>query len=359
MNPKIREKMREANLVHKSKKIAVVIFITLLIWVWADLSLDAPLRYNEAAIAITSPADPTLWVRFENDSRVLEITDLRMTGPFQKVAEIKREIHAENPTAMGSSPLFQFTLDPDNQGMTEAKEYVLDVKSFIQQTKQMKNLGLRVIESNPEQTKIIVSRLVRKRLQVKCYDENTEIRDAVIKPDEIIMPVPGNWEGEQLIARVQLTNSQILRARKSPIDVRPYVKIGLDTTRNAASLVTVKLPEEQKGLQIRNVQPATIGYILSGPLLGKYDVEVINKHEFNTIRIKATEAAFEAYQKQRYKMLLEIVDEDVRTGPDAETAIYRDLIYNFPKEFVQKNEIMPAEELVPARFRLNPAILEP
>ncbi|UCC23471.1 MAG: hypothetical protein JSW23_05305, partial [Planctomycetota bacterium] len=55
-----------------SGKILVVVFITVLIWVWADLALDEELPDKPAVIVIDESATPKLWVSF-NQNRTADI----------------------------------------------------------------------------------------------------------------------------------------------------------------------------------------------------------------------------------------------------------------------------------------------
>jgi len=61
----------------------------------------------------------------------------------------------------------------------------------------------------------------------------------------------------------------------------------------------------------------------------------------------------------RYQVILEIDDGDKDKGSEE---IRRDLFYNFPPEFVRRDEIMLNQAPVQARFRLvpvTPVVSEP
>ena len=52
----------------KIRKVAVVVFLTLLIWVWADLALDTEKPFYNATISISRIANPNLWISFKERS---------------------------------------------------------------------------------------------------------------------------------------------------------------------------------------------------------------------------------------------------------------------------------------------------
>jgi hypothetical protein len=97
------------------------------------------------------------------------------------------------------------------------------------------------------------------------------------------------------------------------------------------------------------------------------------------IAIRATPEAKRAYDNVRYQVILEIDDSDKdvqmpdfgetasagadkSTGPGAKEPVHagvrRQLVYNFPEEFVRKDEIMLNQSPVQARFRVVPLSVE-
>ena len=73
----------------KYGKIAVVVFITILIWVWADLALDEKLPVSNATISVVK-SNPQLWVSFDVASFVA-IEEMVLKGPLRKIAYIRRK----------------------------------------------------------------------------------------------------------------------------------------------------------------------------------------------------------------------------------------------------------------------------
>ncbi len=124
-------------------------------------------------------------------------------------------------------------------------------------------------------------------------------------------------------------------------------------TRAVAEPVKIKLPRTEEGLQEHNIT-STIGYIFSANLAGKYRVDLLNPSDMATVVIKATTAAKQAYEAMPYKLILEIYDGDARSVESAEP-IRRNLIYNFPAEYLRNGEIEPkGQQPITARFKLFP-----
>ena len=79
----------------KLGKISIVVFLTVLIWVWADLAQDEPMSLSSyVTIAVARPSDPTVWVSFEGPESVLlpsvTIDAIDLKGPASRVTEVER-----------------------------------------------------------------------------------------------------------------------------------------------------------------------------------------------------------------------------------------------------------------------------
>ena len=118
--------------------------------------------------------------------------------------------------------------------------------------------------------------------------------------------------------------------------------------------VSIRLPSTENPLEIRP-QQLSIGFIGSKNLWDEYTVELINKPDLRTIHLKASERAFIAYKKTVYQILVEVLPGD----ENADDAIQRDVIYNFPEEFVQKGEIKLNGPPSEAIFKLVPVSEKP
>ena len=327
-------------------KIAVAVFITVLIWVWADLAQDEVLPERPATIVVDESANPKLWVSFDGDSSAdIKIT---LSGPHSAIANISRELK--------EGKRLEFDFDAAQEKMDEPDSYPLTLLPFLQKDKKIKRFGLKVKSCEPDTLSVNVVGLVKKSLTVKCVGEDQNpIKDATIEPAQVDMFVPADWEGEKLTAFARLTRREIIQARLSPIKKTPYIKLTVSQTKEAPATVKITTPPEPDLLSGYTITATTLSIALSPTLQGKYSVEVTNLNEvLSPIAIRATPDAKRAYQMQPYpSMTLYILDDDAKKETKEQR---RHVVYNFPPEFLRKGEIelknpqQPAE----ARFKLIP-----
>jgi len=336
----------------KYGKIAIVIFITVLIWVWADLALDEKLPVSNIPVAVSKSVNPALWVSFTDQSGTMALPEqsvfldsIVLKGPASRIADVKRKLNAGWLT-------LEFFLDATQEGMVGAGKYSLDMLNFLRKSDQIKQLGLTVESCQPDKLTVNIVELVKKSLSVQCSDENkVRLEAESIEPSKVDMFVPEYWGGEKLIAEVKLARKEIEQARVSAIEKTPYIELATGQRREASAPVKVKMPPVEDVLKNYSITTATLGYTLSANLQGKYTVEIANENDvIGSILIKATPQAQQAYEKgMRYQVILEIVDEDVKSEEAK-----REVVYNFPPEFVRKGEIVLNQSPVQARFKLTP-----
>jgi len=326
----------------KYSKIAVVVFLTILIWVWADLALDDKLPVSDATITVAK-SSPSLWISF-NDEPSVSIDNIVLRGPASKINNVRRRMK-------DLSPSFEFFLDAEQEKMTEPGEHQLDVHSFLRKSHQIKQFGLTVESCEPTKLTVNVVELAKRSLTVQCFDlTGNSLKTESIDPSKVDMFVPGDWAGEKLIAEVRLMPGEIERARTTYIDKIPFVELAPGQIKEAATGVKIKMSTEEDPLKSYPITTATLGYCLSANLQGKYKVAVDNLNEvIGNIAIRATPKAKQAYEDMRYQVILEIDDGDV---PPKEPQ--RRVVYNFPQESVRKGEIMLDQQPVTARFKLIP-----
>lgn len=338
----------------KIKKIAVVIFLTLLIWAWAYLALEE--EFNQTATLTVSQTSPDLFVSFDVDTPVT--MELKLKGSAAKVAESKRKLNAHDTDP--EKERLDFYYDAVTEKQAEPGTHTLEVLSFLNSSTKMRNLGLTVesckIEGREVATiAVTVEKLAEKWLTVQCFDETGAILEHEnIDPARVKMFVRQEYNSE---AKVTLTKQQITKAREHQIAVPPYVELAPGTQRFAATRVEIKLPPIEVSLQDRPLQP-TIGYIFSKNLQGKYSIELLNENELaETTQFRATDAAWAVYKdKTPYQVLVEVKDGDEATE---EVSISREVVYNFPAEFVEKGQIRLNEPHRQAKFKLVPVGPEP
>ena len=327
-------------------KISIVVFLTVLIWVWADLAQDERLTLsNVVTLSVARSSDQTLWLSFAGDDSALRpsvtIDNVDLKGPASRVADVDR---MRNKGELDAA-LF---LVPEREGFTETGTRVLDVLSFLKDSDAIRQLGLTVESCEPKTLTVQIRRLVEMRLPVECVDENGVPLKAQLEPSEVnAFVVPD----EVVVAKIRLSASEQSQARESALPKTPYVELAPGQRREVSTPVNVTLSPAEDVLKDGNVR-ATLGFCFSPNLQGKFMVELQNETELTSaiIKIKATPAAQQAYELQPFKIVLPILDED-RQAPGE---ITRRVDFNFPDEYVGRGEIRADEPAPEARFRLVP-----
>ncbi len=333
----------------KFGKIFIVVFLTVLIWVWADLAMDdsLPLR-SFVTISVSRSSDPTFWVTFvEGPEGTLRssvtLDSVQLTGPASRVADVRR---MQNE---GDLELDLFLL-PEQEGMTESGTRTFGVLNFLKQNDEIAQLGLTVESCEPRNLTVQVRQLVSKSLQVECFGQNgNPIRDAVIEPPRVSGAVPADVT---YTARVQLSEAEQRQARSESVQKTPYVELAPGQPRQLGTPVRVTLPRQEVVLTPYPVQ-ANLGFCFSPILQGQYRVVLDPNQvgiELPTVTINATPAALDAYKQQDFMIFLYILDED-RQATDW---IARPVEFNFPEPFVRNGQIEEGENPPVARFRLEP-----
>jgi len=332
----------------KYSKIAIVIFLTVLIWVWADLALDETLPVPGATI-IVAESSLDLWINFGGKAYA-SIDNIVLKGPASKIADLKRERELND----GSLKL-KFNLYPEWQGITTAGTYTLNVLDFIKKSEEMRDLrGLTAESCEPNTLTVDVVELVQRPLTVQCINEsgNSQKTESIV-PSTVDMLAPGDWGNDKLIAKVRLSRSEIEQARKEPIEKKPYVELAAEQIRESTTAVTIKLAPEEDPLSVKRIEDATIAYAMSPTLSAKYYVEVTNLPSvLNSITVRATTDAQRAYEGQQLpQMTLYIFDSDTEKGQEVQR---KKVHYNFPLEYVRTGTIELSGEPATAEFKLIP-----
>lgn len=330
-------------------KIVIAIFLTALIWVWADLAQDAKITLANLIISVARNTDPTLWVTFKTDGSSLKssatIDAVTLQGPASRIAEVER---MRNTGSLEREVFFV----PETEDVTEPGEHVLDICSFLKQSDMVRKLGLTVESCQPRTVVVAVVKLTEKSLSVECVDESGgSLNPASIEPAKVNAFVPADGT---FTAKIQLTAAELSQARVAPIKKTPYVELAQGQTRPVAGSVRIKMPLADETLGEHTITSATLGFCLSEVLQGKFKVEVLNPADLATVVIRATPAARQAYEQQPFQMLLHVLDEDRRAAAE----LRRSVVLNFPEEFVRKGEITAAQQPPQVRFKLSPVATE-
>jgi hypothetical protein len=290
-----------------------------------------------------------LWVSFGDESSIA-LKKVILRGPMSRIADVRRKLN-------DGSLVPEFFLNPEEEGISSERQYVLNVADFLRRSAQIKQLGLTVKFCEPDELTIDAVELVKTALSVRCIDEERNpVKAAAIEPAQVEMYVPKDWSGEKLVANVMLGRREISQARSSPVEKTPYIELTASQIREASNAVRITVAEESR-LSEYTITTATLGIILSPNLEGRYRVELANLNEvIRSVAIRATPDAKRAYDKMHYQVILEVNDSD----KDAKSAepLRRELIYNFPPEYVRKDEIVLNQQPAVARFNLVPVSTE-
>lgn len=320
-------------------KLAIVIFLTVLIWFWADRSLEEEYTIQTATIVI-GRTKPELWVSFP-DSAVIDINEIRLSGPASAINEL-------NHTINNDPEKLKFILYPEQFGIDKAGESPIDVRDIIENS-WIKKTGLLIKECDPLKVQVTAVELVKRDVEVQCYDRN-ELPISLETPQTVSMFVPADW---RLPASVILSDDDRTRAIQEPIRKKPFITLPNKEKKEADSFVEIKLPPQENILERSTITNATIGYTLSENLLKRqYDISVENLRDILTIEIRATPEAKAAYDLQNYQVMLEILDKDV-DDTKKNGIVRRKVSYKFPEEFVRSNQIILVGEKVEARFKVT------
>ena len=326
----------------KFGKIAIVIFLTILIWVWADLALDEKFTVPKATINVAF--SPNLLVSFNGVPKVT-IDEIELKGPASKTTEVNRRLD-------DGLLVPDFSLNPEREGMTTAGRHTLKVLDFIKRSDKIKEFGGLTVEAcKPEIIDVNVVELFEKPLDIECFNEiGAPLEVESIDPPNVVMYVPAD---SRLTAQVRLMPRDIEQARLSVVEKTPYVVLAPGQTRYAPKPVKIKMSPEADSLSEYTIQEAKLGFTFSANLQGKYKVDVNYNDVVSPFAILATEEAKLAYESQTYHMTLYILDDDAKKGPEEEQR--REVVYNFPEEFVRRNEIkLTNPKKAEAKFKLIP-----
>ena len=344
-----RSRKREMVKKPKFSKIFIVVFLTVLIWVWADLAQDETLPLRDfVTVSVARSSDPTLWISFVDPDQSLQtkvtIDNVDLRGPASRVADVERMKNK------GSLEGDLFLVPEQEEGMTEAGTHTFSVLNFLKQNNEVSELGLTVENCEPRSLTVRVVQLVETTVPVECVDlSGNPIPGAIVDPARVRAPVP---QDVTYTAKVELSQADLDQARVAKIERTPYVELAPGQQRNATTAVKISLPAAEVALEEYPLQ-GTLGFCFSPILQGKYEVLLDpNRNEtiLAAIRVRATQAAFDAYRdQQRFHVLLYVLDED----REATDWIERAVKFNLPEQYVRMGEI-EANETVTARFKLVP-----
>jgi hypothetical protein len=332
----------------KFGKISIVVFLTALIWVWADLAQDERLNLADAVLEVAKSSNPALWVCFvaERDEPDLQtsvtLDSVVLKGPASRVAEVKR---LKNKGALDLG----LYLSPEREGLTKADLRTLDVLDLLKRSDEIHKLGLTVESCEPKRVTVRVQELVKMPVAVECVGLDPSVQVKSLLPDTVEAYVPKDGAGVRK-ATVRLNAEEQNRAKNVTVEKTPYVELVPGQRREVLTKVKVALAPAQNVLNSYRV-PAAVGLCFSQNMQGKYSVTLLNDPtELGAVMIKATQLAQQAYAQVPYQMILYIQDTDRQA---TEEPIERQVVFNFPDDYVRRDEIKEDQAAPKAKFTLR------
>jgi len=338
----------------KLSKFLVVIFLTLLVWTWAFMSLARPLS-RSGSLEVASTANPSLLVTFSlsgtTSQATIPLTSLNFKGAPSKISDLRKRYSL--PVSNQNKERLDFYYDPAEQGRTGGS-YTLELLEYLQKSSKIQELALTLESCTPSQVDVKIEPLEEKKLPIQCLDENGSlIKEAVITPAFANIYVR---KGYNASATVSLTQQQVENARKQPIEATPYVELGVaGVIRESVEPVEVVLQSETllKPRAFQTTKP--IGIFMSPELQNAYKVTILNDEELRkTTTIYATDEAFRAYENVAYPLYITVKDSDVNTDLSEIPPIR--VFYNFPPEYIKSGQIEQDETKLPrsANIKIEP-----
>lgn len=320
------------------KKYILVGFLTLLVWAWANKAVEKPDNYT-ASLAITQTTNPDILVTFDKPAPIeLKIV---VRGSSSKIDKLKNLIDT------GQEKL-DFVYSTQDAPKDKPEKFPLVTVKWLNQTTKIKSLGIIVESAEPEVIQVTTEKLVKKELNIECFDQNGIPRlPEAITPTTVGIFVKKDYFGKAIIS---LSAAEVGKAQKEAITKKPYVLLPSGEFRYGED-VEIKLPSTE--LPSQPFQPTKIGFIFTENLAGNYRIELINKNELTeSTSFMASEEAFEAYKSSPYHILVLVLDND-KNGKGEEMS--GDIIYNFPAEYFSAGKIKLAQPSTKkAKFKLIP-----
>ena len=336
----------------KFGKVAIVVFLTALIWVWADLARDEQLDLPDVVVEVAKSSNPALWVSFVADHEEpalrtsMTLKSVVLKGAARRVAGVKLLRNK------GILDLNLF-LSPEREGMTKAEVRSLDVLSFLRRSDEIRQLGLTVIDCEPKQLTLRVQELVKMPVAVEPAGLDSSVQ-VNVQPETVEAYVPKEEAGVRK-ATVRLSPEEQNRAKNEPVEKTPYVELAPGQRRDVSAKVRVTLAPAPNAL-LSDWVPATVGLCFSQNMQGKYRVILENDPtEWARVMVRATPDAKQAYAQMPYQMILFIQDADRQ----ATEPIQRPVVFNFPGEYVQKGQIEADQKPPTARFTVRQIVETP
>ncbi len=232
---------------------ALVVPLTLLIWVWAEREQTVPSEDRQFIIDVRS-FDPTKVMSIQRDGTASEAVTVTLSGPRAGLDAIKKAVD-DSPAAN------RLTIDITESIEPSVEPFTISIGSRLNQQKMFENNGVTVKSVSPSTVSVIVDRVVERELEVKLPPEMAgRVESAEFQPKTVRVRGPERAINElelagKLKAEIELGNqSQIMSARPG-IDIlleksriRPIGGLGvsLDTPQIASG--RLRMSQEERGV---------------------------------------------------------------------------------------------------------------
>ncbi|MCK4998416.1 MAG: hypothetical protein KAS23_02735, partial [Anaerohalosphaera sp.] len=193
---------------NRIRKLLIVVFLTLFIWVWAYNTLEESTQHL-VALTTARSANPEKLVSFEGADLSVNI-EINITGPASKVTELRKDID-------NNAKQLQYTFNVVDDKKYLSSDNMLDITEFIKDRAKADLPGFTIESASPSTIKVLIEELVPRTVDVIVVDENDfPIEADSITPRSVQIYVPKDT-ADTLKARVRLTKEQIAKARTAPI----------------------------------------------------------------------------------------------------------------------------------------------
>jgi hypothetical protein len=322
-------------------KIVLVVFITILIWVWADKAQDKKYTFENIRLTADRSLASDLWLTLDGQ-RSVTLEELELQGTAGRLEELKGDLKKDSPELM------KFTLRAADTGLRGPGQTELIVLDFLRNSGQLGKLRASAVDCKPRTITVKASPLVEKELTVRCVRANGDVLNAKkIEPATVKVRVPEDLG--PLTADVIFNDSEIEQARLGDFEKTAVVKFSTDEKYDIPTRIRIMMPPAAEDLSSLSITQATIGFVLSPNLVGKYRIVLENYSELASFTISATPEAARAYREQPFQILLYILDEDAKNAAEQR----KEVKYNFPDEFVSQGKIKLNQPAGIARFKLS------
>lgn len=254
---------------------ALVVPLTLLIWVWAEREQTVESVEMQFIIDVRS-VDPTKVMSIVRGRGMSESVTVQLSGPRAGLDAIKETV-TNNPSAN------RLTIDID-EGFEPSPEPVpISLGSRLNQQKIFESNGVTVKSTNPSTAEVIVDSVVERDLQVKLPAElasrveTAEFNPKTVKvrgPERVINQLEASGK---LVAELDLNSqSQLMTARPGtdivlPAEkIKPIVANGVSLDVAQISGGKLRMSQEERGV-IRSI---AVYVAKPAGLEGQYSVTV-------------------------------------------------------------------------------------